>query len=126
MREAAKHMADNGRILNLGTTLLGATTGYYSIYAGSKAPLEDFTRALAKEIGHRGITVNTIAPGPINTSFFHPAETPESTEWLKHQSISGQLGEIGDIVPIVKFVVSPEARWVTAQTIFVNGGFLAR
>jgi NAD(P)-dependent dehydrogenase (short-subunit alcohol dehydrogenase family) len=126
MQEAAKHMADEGRILNLGTTLLGATTGYYSIYAGSKAPLEDFTRALAKEIGHRGITVNTIAPGPINTSFFHPAETPESTEWLKSQSMNGQLGEVSDIVPLVRFLVSPEARWVTAQTIFINGGFVAR
>ncbi len=83
MREAASRMEENGRIINIGTTLLGATTGFYSIYAGSKAPLEDFTRALAKEVGARGITVNTIAPGPLNTSFFYPSETPETIEWLK-------------------------------------------
>ena len=79
MQEAAKRMADNGRIINMETSLVGATTPYYSAYAGSKAPLEDFTRALSKEIGNRGITVNNIAPGPLNTSFFYPAETQEST-----------------------------------------------
>jgi len=126
MREAAKRMRDNGRIISIGTSLLGATTGYYSAYAGSKAPLEDFTRALAKEIGARGITVNTVCPGPLNTSFFYPAETPESTEFFKTMSINGKLGEVKDIVPLVKFLVSPEANWVTAQTIFINGGFLAR
>ena len=126
MKEAAGRMEQNGRIINIGTSLLGATTGFYSIYAGSKAPLEDFTRALAKEVGARGITVNTIAPGPLNTSFFYPAETSESIEWLKHQSINGQLGEVNDIAPLVKFLVSPEAKWVTAQTIFINGGFISR
>jgi NAD(P)-dependent dehydrogenase (short-subunit alcohol dehydrogenase family) len=125
MQEAAKRMADNGRIINMETSLVGATTPYYSAYAGSKAPLEDFTRALAKEIGNRGITVNNIAPGPLNTSFFYPAETSESTEF-KNQSVKGRLGEITDIVPLAKFLVSPEAGWVTAQTIFINGGFLTR
>lgn len=126
MREAARVMENDGRIISMGTSLLGATTGYYSVYAGSKAPLEDFTRALAKEVGHRGITVNTIAPGPMNTSFFFPAETPESVEWLKQQSINGQLGEVEDIVPFVKFLVSPEAKWITAQMMFINGGFVSR
>lgn len=126
MQEAAKRMANNGRIINMETSLVGATTPYYSAYAGSKAPLEDFTRALAKEIGHRGITVNNIAPGPLNTSFFYPAETTESTDFFKQQSINGQLGEIKDIVPLAKFLVLPEASWVTAQTIFINGGFLTR
>ena len=64
--------------------------------------------------------------GLLYTSFFYPAETPGSVEWLKSQSIDGQLGEIKDIVPLVKFLVSPEARWVTAQTVFINGGFVAR
>src|SRR5919198_5727119 len=126
MQEAAKTMADNGRIINMETSLVGATTPYYSAYAGSKDPLEDFTRALAKEIGHRGITVNNIAPGPLNTSFFYPAETKESTEYFKAQSVKGRLGEITDIVPLAKFLVTPEAGWVTAQTIFINGGFLTR
>jgi NAD(P)-dependent dehydrogenase (short-subunit alcohol dehydrogenase family) len=126
MQEEARRMADNGRIINMETSLVGATTPYYSAYACSEAPLEDFTRALAKEIGHRGITVNNIAPGPLNTSFFYPAETKELTEYFKAQSVKGRLGEITDIVPLAKFLVSPEAGWVTAQTIFINGGFLTR
>lgn len=126
LREAARVMADHGRIVNIVTTILGLTTGNYSIYAGSKAPLEDFTRALAKEIGPRGITVNCVAPGPINDSFYYPVESPESIAAVKRQSINGELGEVADIVPLVRFLVTPEARWITAQTIFINGGLITR
>ncbi|KAF9115850.1 hypothetical protein BGX27_006091 [Mortierella sp. AM989] len=122
MKECAKHMADNGRIINIGTTLLAITTGEYSAYAGSKAPLEDFTRAVAKEIGAREITVNTIAPGPIDTPFFHGQETKESVAFFASLSVAGRLRTVKDIVPIVEFIASPGSQWVTAQTIFVNGG----
>jgi NAD(P)-dependent dehydrogenase (short-subunit alcohol dehydrogenase family) len=126
LRAAARQIRDGGRIVNLGTTLLAATTGYYGVYAGSKAPLEDFTRALAIELGSRGITVNTVAPGPVDTSFFHSAETPESVAYLSHASVTGALGSIDQIAPTIRFLVSAEAQWITAQTIFVNGGFVAR
>ena len=126
MQEAAKVIQDNGRIINMGTTLLGATTGSYGVYAGSKAPLEDFTRALAKEIGSRGVTVNTVAPGPIDTPFFHGEETEQSTTYLASMSPLGRLGHIEDITPLIEFLTSEESRWVTAQTLFINGGFLTR
>ena len=126
MRTASRLLRDGGRVINLATTLLAATTGQYGVYAGSKAPLEDFTRALAIEIGARGITVNTVAPGPIDTSFFHGQETPESTAYLSHASVSGELGRIDQIAPTIRFLASAEAQWITAQTIFVNGGFVAR
>ncbi|MEM8792220.1 MAG: SDR family oxidoreductase [Pseudomonadota bacterium] len=126
MQQAARHIEDNGRIINMGTTLLGATTGMYGVYAGSKAPLEDFTRALAKEIGGRGVTVNVVAPGPINTAFFHGQENEQSTAYLSNMSVAGRLGEISDIVPLIDFLASQGSQWVTAQTLFVNGGFLAR
>lgn len=123
MREAAKRMEDEGRIINVVTTILAATMPMYAAYAGSKAPVEDFTRALAKEIAPRGITVNAIAPGPLNTSFYHSAETPDSVARVTGANL---LGEVRDVVPLIRFLASPEARWITAQTIFINGGYMAR
>lgn len=126
MQEAARHIADNGRIINMGTTILGATIPFYSIYAGAKAALEDFTRSLAREIGHRGVTVNVVAPGPIDTAFYHGAETPESVARATGASVAGRLGRVEDIVPMIEFLASPKSQWVTAQTLFINGGYLAR
>jgi NAD(P)-dependent dehydrogenase (short-subunit alcohol dehydrogenase family) len=126
MQQAAEHLEDGGRVINMGTSLLGAFTGFYGVYAGSKAPLEDFTRALAKEIGDRGITVNTVAPGPIDTPFFHGEENEQSVAYLSAASVAGRLGRIEDIVPMIEFLASPEAQWVTGQILFVNGGFVTR
>ncbi|MCF3101246.1 SDR family oxidoreductase [Streptomyces roseoverticillatus] len=125
MREAATKMADHGRVLNLITTIVAVTAPTYGGYAGSKSPLEHYTKALAKEIGERGITVNCVAPGPLKTSFFYPAETDENIAWLKSMSINGDIGDPDDVVPVVRFLASPEARWVTAQTVYVNGGLVS-
>jgi NAD(P)-dependent dehydrogenase (short-subunit alcohol dehydrogenase family) len=125
MKEASKHMADHGRIINLITTVVAVTAPTYGGYAGSKAPVEHYTKSLAKEIGGRGITVNCIAPGPLKTSFFYPAETDHNLAWLRSMSINGDIGEPTDIVPLMRFLVSDEAKWITAQTVFANGGLVA-
>lgn len=126
MQEAARRLEDDGRIVNMGTTILGATIPGYAVYAGAKAPLEAFTRALAKEVGGRGITVNVVAPGPIDTPFYHGAETPEAVARATTASVAGRLGRVEDVVPVLEFLASPRSQWVTAQTLFVNGGYLAR
>ncbi|XVU28065.1 SDR family oxidoreductase [Actinoplanes sp. CA-054009] len=125
MKEAYTKMADNGRIVNIVTTQVAVTAATYSAYAGSKGPVEHFTKAFAKEIGPRGVTVNCIAPGPQKTSFFYNAETPETIAWLSGMTISGDLGDPSDVVPVMRFLVAPETRWVTAQTVYVNGGMIS-
>jgi len=126
MKEAARKISDNGRIINIGTSLLAAFTGGYGAYAGSKASLEAFTRALAKEIGHRGITVNTVCPGPLDTPFLRDREPQASLDWLANASVLGRLGIVDDIVPWVVFIASPNAGWATGQSFFLNGGFATR
>jgi NAD(P)-dependent dehydrogenase (short-subunit alcohol dehydrogenase family) len=130
IREAGKHLNDNGKICTIVTSLLAAYTGYYSTYAGTKAAVEHFTRAAAKEFGARGISVTAVGPGPMDTPFFYAQETPEAVAYLKASADlsafnKSGLTEIEDIVPLIKFLVS-EGWWVNGQTIFANGGFTTR
>ena len=67
LKEGAKHISDGGKIVTVVTALLAAFTGFYTSYAGSKAPVEHFTRGVAKELSDRKISVNNVAPGPMNT-----------------------------------------------------------
>lgn len=127
MQLAATRMRDNGRMIVIGTSLLGPTmAGNYSAYNGTKAPAEEFTRAFVREQGARGITANVIAPGPIDTPFFHGQENPQSTQFATGLSMQKRLGRINDITPMVEFLASEESRWVTGQTLWVNGGYLTR
>ncbi len=127
IREAAKRIPDNseGKIITVLTSLLAAFTGLYSTYAGSKSPVEHFTRAAAKELGPRGISVNNVSPGPMDTPFFYPVESPEAIAYHKGSSMNGELTKIEDIVPIVKFLAT-DGWWITGQTIFANGGYTTR
>lgn len=125
IKEAARHLRDDGKIVTIVTALLAAFTDGYSTYAGGKAPVEHFTRAAAKELADRGISVNAIAPGPMDTPFFYGQETPERVEFHKSQGMGNRLTRIEDIAPIVEFLVDKGA-WVTGQTIFANGGYTTR
>ncbi|MBO7941696.1 SDR family oxidoreductase, partial [Streptomyces sp. S9] len=78
IQEAGKKLADDGNICTIVSSLLAAYTPFYAVYPGSKAPIEHFTRAASKEFGERGISVNAVGPGPMDTPFFYPAESKES------------------------------------------------
>ncbi|GAB3304615.1 SDR family oxidoreductase [Epidermidibacterium keratini] len=125
IKEAGKQLADNGKVISLVTSLLGAFTDGYSTYAGGKSPVEHFTRAAAKEYAERGISVTAIAPGPMDTPFFYGQETPERVEFHKSQAMGNQLTKIEDIAPIVRFLAT-DGWWITGQTIFANGGYTTR
>lgn len=130
LKEAGKHVQDNGKICSLVTSLLGAYTPFYAAYAGMKAPVEHFTRAASKELGERGISVTAIGPGPMDTPFFYPAEGAEAVAYHKtaaalSSSSKTGLTDIEDIVPWVRFMVS-DGWWMTGQTILVNGGYTTK
>ena len=125
LREAGRQLADDGKVITILTSLLAAFTDGYSTYAGGKSPVEHFTRSAAKELGARGISVNSIAPGPMDTPFFYGQETPERVAFHKSQAMGDQLTQIEDIAPIVRFLAT-EGWWITGQTIFANGGYTTR
>jgi NAD(P)-dependent dehydrogenase (short-subunit alcohol dehydrogenase family) len=124
MQHAARRMRDGGRIINIGTSVLGMSIPFYGVYAGSKASMEHLSRDLAHQLRGRGITVNTIAPGALDTPFFYAAESPESVAFVKQ--MTGGLGSVHDVVPLVEFLASPGSQWLTGQILFVNGGLLTR
>ena len=130
LKEAGKAVNDNGKICTLVTSLLGAFTPFYAAYAGTKAPVEHFTRAASKEFGERGISVTAIGPGPMDTPFFYPAEGADAVAYHKSAAaLSGfsktGLTDIHDIVPWIRFLVS-DGWWMTGQTILVNGGYTTK
>ncbi|EJN06507.1 SDR family oxidoreductase [Phyllobacterium sp. YR531] len=130
LKEAGKNLNDNGKICTLVTSLLGAFTPFYAAYAGTKAPVEHFTRAASKEFGERGISVTAIGPGPMDTPFFYPAEGEDAVAYHKSAAALSNFSKTGltdieDIVPYIRFMVS-EGWWMTGQTILVNGGYTTK
>lgn len=121
LRAAIRHLADGGRYVVLSTTMTSFMPGPYGLYAAGKAGVEQLVRAAAHEVGARGITVNAVAPGPVDTPFFHAAETPESTAMAAGFAPQNRLGTPSDIAPVVGFLVGAEAGWVNGQTLRVNG-----
>lgn len=130
IKEAGKHLNDNGKLLTVVTSLLGAFTPFYSSYAGTKAPVEHFTRAASKEFGARGISVTAIGPGPMDTPFFYPAEGEDAVAYHKTAAALSPFSKTGlthieDIIPYIRLLVS-DGWWMTGQSILVNGGYTTK
>ncbi|AVU37544.1 TPA: SDR family oxidoreductase [Serratia marcescens] len=130
LKEAGKHLNDNGKICTLVTSLLGAFTPFYAAYSGTKAPVEHFTRAAAKEFGERGISVTAVGPGPMDTPFFYPAEGADAVAYHKTAAALSPFSKTGltdieDVVPFIRHLVS-DGWWVTGQTILINGGYTTK
>jgi len=123
-QQAMKYMENNGRIVNFSTSVAGQMFPAYSVYAGTKGAIEQFTRQLAKEFGPKKITINAVAPGPVNTELFNIGKTEQQIEGMKKMNAFGRIGEPDDIANVIEFLVSDKAQWVTGQTLRVNGGFI--
>jgi len=113
--------ARHGRIISIGSVVGAMGNGGQTNYAAAKAGLEGFTRALAREVGSRNITVNAVAPGFIDTDM--TKELPEAQrQVLVGQIPLGRLGQAEEIAAVVAFLASDAAGYVTGATIPVNGG----
>ncbi|MCB1948144.1 SDR family oxidoreductase [Nitrosomonas sp.] len=124
LREASVRLADNGRIVNISSTVTRLMLPKYGPYAATKGAVEQLTRILAREVGKRGITVNSVSPGPVFTELFRAGKTEEDIQRMAAMSSLGRIGEVDDIAQIVLFLASDAARWITGQDIGANGGII--
>lgn len=123
LREAAVRLESGGRIINVSSTVTRLMMPTYSIYSATKSAVEQLTRVFAKEIGSRGITVNSVSPGPTNTQLFTEGKNEETIKRLASMTALERIGEPEDIARVVLFLASDDSAWITAQNIGVNGGF---
>ncbi len=119
-------LRDNGRIVNVSSGTTRFCIPGYSIYASMKGAVETLTQYLAKELSSRGITVNVLAPGAIETDFNNGAvrDNPELNAHIASQTALGRVGRADDIGGVVAFLASEKARWITGQRIEVSGGMM--
>lgn len=121
---AARHMGQGGRIINIGSTnaerMPFAGGGPYAM---SKAALVGLTRGLARDLGPRGITINNVQPGPVDTDM-NPA-TGEFAESLMGFMAVGRYGKVEEIASFVAYLAGPEAAYITGASLTIDGGFAA-
>lgn len=121
---ALKHMKSGGRVITIGSAVgeRVAAPGLVP-YAGTKGAVKMFTQALAREIGGRGITVNNVQPGPIDTEL-----NPASGDWAVPQKAATALdryGRVDEIAAMVSFIAGPESSYITGANLTVDGGMNA-
>lgn len=121
LREAATRLADNGSIINFSTSVNRIMLPGYSTYVATKAAVEQLTRVFAKEVGARGINVNSLSPGPTNTELFTKGKPQEVIDRLASLSAFNRIAEPEDIARVVVFLASDDAKWISAQNIGANG-----
>lgn len=121
-QEAIRRINDGGRIVHISSGITRANVANGSVYAGSKAAIEAFSKCWAAELGPRQITSNVVSPGMTQTDLLMSVTPEEVLEAMKTQTPLGRLGEPGDIADVVTFLCTDDARWLTAQNILANGG----
>ena len=120
----APHMADGGKIVNVSTGLTRFSYPGYAAYASAKGAVEVLTKYLAKELGERGIAVNAVAPGAIETDFGGGAvrDNPDLNQFVASTTAMGRAGLPDDIGGAITSLLTGDNQWMTAQRIEVSGG----
>ena len=124
LREAAKRLRDDGRIINFSSSVVGMLQPTYGVYAATKAAVEAMTSILAKELRGRNITVNAVAPGPTATKLFLDGKPQEVVDRLSKLAPLERLGQPEDIADVVAFLAGADGAWINGQTLRVNGGII--
>ena len=122
LQQAAHHLADGGRIVSISTSGTAMAIPAGGAYSGCKAAIEHFSAALAKELGARGITVNTVSPGVTETDGL--VLEPDQVNQMIAQTPLGRLGQPADVANAVALLVSDDAHWITGQSVRANGGIV--
>ncbi|WP_016910011.1 SDR family oxidoreductase [Streptomyces xiaopingdaonensis] len=123
VQQGLERMRDGGRIINVSSAATRIAYPESVVYAMSKGALNTFTLALAKELGPRGITVNAVAPGFVETDMnASKRTTDQESDALASWSVFGRLGQPGDVAEIVAFLASGASGWITGQCIDASGG----
>ncbi|MFI7414720.1 SDR family oxidoreductase [Streptomyces sp. NPDC049627] len=122
-QRALPRMRDGGRIINISSLASRRAFPESVAYAMSKGALDTMTRCLAKELGDRGITVNTVGPGFVETDMnARRRKTPEDRAALAARSVFNRIGKPSDVADVVAFLASDDSRWITGQYLDVSGG----
>lgn len=119
---AIPRLNDGGRIISLSSVVSRLPFPGVEVYSMSKPPVDNLTRALAKSLGERNITVNAVAPGVIETDMTGFVKSAEGTQQTLNMQTLKKIGQAPEIADVVAFLAGPDARWVTGQTIEVSGG----
>lgn len=122
MKKASEKLNQNGRIINISSSTSRLMLPTYAIYSATKSAVEQMTRVFAKEISSKGITVNSVLPGPINTELFRNGKSEDLINRIAGLSAFNRIGNVEDIIPIILFLSSDESQWITGQSIGINGG----
>ena len=121
---AVPHLGQGASIINISSNVTSALPAESAIYTGTKGAIDAITGVLSRELGPRGIRVNAVSPGLIETEGTHAAGAVGSDfqAWNESQTPLGRIGQVQDIAPIVVFLASDDAGWVTGEVILGSGG----
>lgn len=121
---AAPHLSSGSSIINISSFVTRVFIAESAIYSGAKGAIDAITGVLSKELGPRGIRVNAVNPGLIETEGSHSvgAMNSDFQRWNEEQTPLGRIGQVQDVAPVVSFLASDEARWISGEVILASGG----